>query len=287
MRAVRIAILGTSPCRARKTKWKQTTRAQAARSAVAPQKGAAEARPKKLAKEDILQFIHSSPGNIGRREIARAFGIKGADRIDLKRILKELAADGLIADSRRRMRKEALPQVGVIVVRSQDRNGDLIATPLHWNEEDGAPPRILLDITRRYEGPAIGVGDHVLARLREAVDEADGEEKFGFVASPIKRLPRQKARQLGILRKAGRGFIVESIDKKDLKDWPVCGRRHGRSRRRRARPLRDAAGCEDRPARRAGHGAHRASAGGKVGQPDRDPQSWAARPLRRGCAWRA
>ena len=135
--------------------------------------------------------------------------------------MKELTADGLIADSRRRVRKEALPQVGVIVVRSQDRNGDLIATPLHWNEEDGAPPRILLDITRAYQGPAIGVGDHVLARLREAVDELDGEEKFGFAASPIKRLPKQKVRQLGILRKAGRGFVVESIDKKDLKEWPV------------------------------------------------------------------
>ncbi len=187
----------------------------------AKKKGARDVRPKTLSKEDILQFIHSSPANTGRREIARAFGVKGSDRIDLKRILKELAADGLIADSRRHMRKETLPHVGVIVVRSQDRNGDLIGTPLHWNEEDGAPPRILLDITRRYEGPAIGVGDHVLARLREAVDETDGEEKFGFVASPIKRLPRQKARELGILRKAGRGFTVESIDKKDLKEWPV------------------------------------------------------------------
>ena len=147
------------------------SRSSSAKRGSANKKRAAEACPKKLAKEDILQFIHSSPGNIGRREIARAFGIKGSDRIDLKRILKELTADGLIADSRRRVRKEALPQVGVIVVRSQDRNGDLIATPLHWNEEDGAPPRILLDITRAYQGPAIGVGDHVLARLREAVDE--------------------------------------------------------------------------------------------------------------------
>ncbi|MGO9485373.1 MAG: ribonuclease R [Rhodomicrobium sp.] len=198
------------------------SRSSSAKRGSANKQRAAEARPKKLAKEDILQFIHSSPGNIGRREIARAFGIKGSDRIDLKRILKELAADGLIADSRRHMRKEALPQVGVIVVRSQDKNGDLIATPLHWDEEDGAPPRILLDIRRQYQGPAIGVGDHVLARLREAVEETDGEEKFGFVASPIKRLPRDKPRQLGILRKTGRGFAVESIDKKDLKEWPVA-----------------------------------------------------------------
>ncbi len=182
-------------------------------------KRAEPARSKVPTKEDILQFIRSSAANIGRREIARAFDIKGSDRIDLKRMLKELAADGLIADARRGMRKDALPKVAVIVVRGQDRNGDLVATPLHWNEDDdGAPPRILLEVTRRYDGPAIGVGDHVLARLREA----DGEENsFAFLASPIKRLPRERLRQLGILRKSGRGFVVESIDKKDLKEWPV------------------------------------------------------------------
>jgi len=193
-------------------------------------KRAEPARSKIPTKEDILQFIRSSAENIGRREIARAFDIKGADRIDLKRMLKELAADGLIADARRGMRKDALPKVAVIIVRAQDQNGDLAASPLHWNEdEDGAPPRILLEITRRYEGPAIGVGDHVLARLREA----EGEDKtYAFIASPIKRLPRHKPRQLGLLRKTGRGFIVESIDKKDLKEWPVV-------------PDRDMDGAED------------------------------------------
>jgi ribonuclease R len=171
-------------------------------------------------KEDILQFVKSTPGNVGRREIARAFDIKGSDRIDLKRMLKELAADGLIADARRAVRKDALPNVAVIVVRGQDKEGDLIGAPLHWNDDaDGAPPRILVEITRRYEGPAIGVGDHVLARLRQA--DGDADAGAAYIAAPIKRLPRDKPRQLGILRKTGRGFAVESIDKKDLKEWPV------------------------------------------------------------------
>ncbi len=176
-------------------------------------------RSKIPTKEDILQFIKSSPGTIGRREIARAFDIKGSDRIDLKRMLKELAADGLIADHRRAVKREALAKVAVIVVRGQDRNGDLFGAPLTWNEDqDGAPPRILIEITRRYEGPAIGVGDHVLARLRQTDSEADAA---AFIASPIKRLPRDKPRQLGLLRKTGRGFVIESIDKKELKEWPV------------------------------------------------------------------
>jgi ribonuclease R len=183
---------------------------------------AEEARPRKPTKQDILKFIQSSPANIGRREIARAFDIKGDSRIDLKRILKELAADGLIAGARRDIRKEALPQVAVIVVRSQNRNGDLVGAPLHWNEdEDGPPPRVIVDITRQYQGPAIGVGDHVLARLRDAAGEESGGDGIRFFASPIKKLPRDKPRQLGLLRKSGRGFVVESIDKKDMKEWPV------------------------------------------------------------------
>lgn len=172
-------------------------------------------------KQDILNFIQSSSANIGRREIARAFGIRGSDRIELKRILKELASDGLIANARRGLRKSAdLPSVTVVVVKGEERAGGLWAVPLHWDEdEDGAPPHILLSITRRYDGPAIGIGDHVLARLDEIPDSE--EARFRFRALPIKRLPREKPRQLGILRKAGRGFSVESIDKKDRKEWPV------------------------------------------------------------------
>ena len=44
---------------------------------------------------------------------------------------------------------------------------------------------------------------------------------FGYIASPIKKLPRDKPRQLGLLRKGGHGFVIESIDKKDLRELPV------------------------------------------------------------------
>jgi ribonuclease R len=75
-------------------------------------KRADPARSKIPTKEDILQFIRASTANIGRREIARAFDIKGSDRIDLKRMLKELAADGLIADPRRGMRSDRGSRAG-------------------------------------------------------------------------------------------------------------------------------------------------------------------------------
>ena len=43
-------------------------------------------------RDEILEFIKSSPGRVGKREIARAFGIKGAERLDLNRLLAERLA---------------------------------------------------------------------------------------------------------------------------------------------------------------------------------------------------
>ena len=41
-------------------------------------------------KQDILGWIEENPTLTAKRDIAKAFGIKGADRTDLTRILKAL-----------------------------------------------------------------------------------------------------------------------------------------------------------------------------------------------------
>lgn len=45
-------------------------------------------------KAEILDWISENPTQTAKRDIARAFGIKGAQRIDLKKLLKELEAEG-------------------------------------------------------------------------------------------------------------------------------------------------------------------------------------------------
>ena len=47
-------------------------------------------------RESIVAFIRTHPGQAGTREIAREFGLKNADRIELKQILRDLAGDGTI-----------------------------------------------------------------------------------------------------------------------------------------------------------------------------------------------
>ena len=52
-------------------------------------------------REEILSFIKDNPDKSSKRDISKAFGIKGQDRIALKKILKDLANDGLIGGSRK------------------------------------------------------------------------------------------------------------------------------------------------------------------------------------------
>src|SRR4051794_22324956 len=89
-------------------------------------------------RQQVLEFIRGSETPVGKREIARAFGIKGADRIPLKAMLKELEQTGEIDRGRhRRMAAPgALPEVTVLSVLGPDPDGELLAAPAHG--ADGA-----------------------------------------------------------------------------------------------------------------------------------------------------
>ena len=177
-------------------------------------------------KEDILKFIARAPQKVGKREISRAFGIKGGARIALKRLLHEMADEGLLAGSRNELRKKGhLPSVCVIDVFGTDSDGDLLAHPILWDEEEGPKPKIrLLTVTAnprdRERAGNIGIGDKVLARI-EAVQEAlsDG---ITYEASAIKRLARDQSRLLGIFRKNPTGGgTIEPINRKSLRSWHI------------------------------------------------------------------
>ena len=53
-------------------------------------------------RKQILDFISTSGQPAGKREIARAFGIRGDAKIALKRLLNDMADEGLIETGRAR-----------------------------------------------------------------------------------------------------------------------------------------------------------------------------------------
>ena len=170
-------------------------------------------------KQDILDFLKASTAKPGKREIARAFNIKGNDRIALKELLRSMADDGLIAGSRRELtRPGVVPQVAVIDIVERDRDGEFIARPANWEEEQGPVPRILVIKDKSDTGPAAGIGDRVLARVAERGGDAD----YPYQARVIKRLARATQGLLGIFRKLqGGGGVIDPIDRKQLREWSV------------------------------------------------------------------
>jgi ribonuclease R len=166
--------------------------------------------------DQIIDFVQNSPGKVGKREIARAFSIKGSERIGLKRLLKTLEEEGKLKRQGRAVSKAGeLPSITALEVVARDHDGELIAEPTEWDEEASGPrPKILIVAqaakgTLREAQPA-AVGDRVLARL-----EPTRDPKTPFHGRIIRKLTSRNTRVLGIFRHAkGQGARIVPIDKK-------------------------------------------------------------------------
>src|SRR5262245_60633982 len=144
-------------------------------------------------RDDLLAFIKESATPVGKREIARAFGLKGDQRIELKELLRDLRDSGDIAADRAKTFKdpEALTDITVLEIVRVDDDGHLLAAPRrHDEEKDGPPPRIEIS-PQATRGPAPAVGDRVLASLKR-------RGKNTYEARVIRTLGSAPRRVLGL-----------------------------------------------------------------------------------------
>lgn len=153
-------------------------------------------------KADLIAAIKQGEGLFGKRELARALGLKGGDQ---KRHLKDQLAiledEGVVArDSKRNyMVAGALPAVTVVVITDRDNDGELLAEPVR---HDRAAPIIRLAPGEGAGGKgqtALGMGDKALVRLSE---QQDGT----YEARLIKRLGQSAHRVLCVMRKPEKGY---------------------------------------------------------------------------------
>lgn len=165
-------------------------------------------------KEQILEWVRENPRTTSKRDIARAFGIKGQDRIELKRILRELRADGLLQGSRRSVRTAgALENVELLQVIEIDADGDLIGVPANW-KDDGEPPRVQL-IFKKGDA-ALGKGERGLFRISKS-----GDPDLPYEGRLIRKIGSSAAIVLGIYRQSESGGRIIPVDKKANKEWVV------------------------------------------------------------------
>src|SRR5271163_277678 len=118
-----------------------------------------------------------APAKVTKRDVARAFGVKGEAKAELKLIIKDLQAEGAVARGRKALSVQGrLPSLVVADIAGRDRDGELVAKPAEWSE-DGPAPLILVrrSRARRDHAPAPGLGARVLMRV-EFDREAAGKE---------------------------------------------------------------------------------------------------------------
>ena len=177
----------------------------------------------RLDKDRLLALLAENPGAT-KRDLARLTGLKGSDRIVLKRLLRELEAEGAIAGKPRQGLTKAgeLPEVTVLEITGTDNDGELLARPLSWESND-EPPAIY--VMPPKEGAALAIGHRILARL-----ERRGES---YEARLVRRLEADAGpeRIIGVLRESEHGFRVMPVERKARGEYVL--------------DKRDAAGAKD------------------------------------------
>jgi ribonuclease R len=170
-------------------------------------------------RDELLAFIKESATPVGKREIARAFHIKGDQRIELKQLLRDLRDSGEVAADRAKTFKDpqALTDITVLEITRVDSDGHLLAVPRrHDEEKDGPPPRIEI-AAHGNRGAAPAVGDRVLASLKR-------RGKNIYEARIVRHLGSGPKKILGLYEEpAGRNGIgrVTPADRKLRREFDV------------------------------------------------------------------
>jgi ribonuclease R len=167
----------------------------------------------------ILDFIRSQQGSVGKREIARAFGLHAQDKIALKSLLKDMqdAGELEVGPGRTLHKGGGLPKVTVVRIVEAGDEGP-IAVPDRW-DHPSPPPRIrVIEAKRRA---AFGIGDRLLARIEE--------QGRGYAAFPMKALAKTDEFVLGILRKDATGYRLVPVDKRARTDLSVSDPGEGKA----------------------------------------------------------
>ena len=150
-------------------------------------------------REVLLEFIAENPDRASKREIAKAFGLKGEARVELKDLLRTLEDEGLLKKSRKSLsRPGALPPVTVLDITTRDKDGELIGRPAEWPDDQGAAPAVLIRQPSQRKGktPAAGLNDRVLAKIFANKDRSGP----AYTARVIKIIDRRRGASLGVIR---------------------------------------------------------------------------------------
>ncbi|TVQ41336.1 MAG: ribonuclease R [Geminicoccaceae bacterium] len=160
----------------------------------------------RLDREAVLKHIAENPGQVTKRDIAKALGVKGGERVELKEILRELQHEGLVerGRGRRMIAHGVLPRVVVALVTAVDDDGDLRLRPAAG---DADPETVLHLPLEAVRGRPPGVGDRVLVSTERRPDGA-------YDCALIRILPQEGGRVVGVVEAVADGFYLRPANRK-------------------------------------------------------------------------
>lgn len=161
--------------------------------------------------DEIYDYVLAQGGFVLRRDIARAFRLKGEARKELRFLLKDLETQKRLMRRGKSYKSFELdvPAMEVVTFVGLNDDGDYLACPVHESCDDYSQT-ILLDVSQFKKAHLITEGDSLVVQKTSAPEDAQASAKV------IRILEAKPKGILGIVQKTGpRNFVLKPIDKKD------------------------------------------------------------------------
>ena len=174
-----------------------------------------------LSKEAIFDFIKTSPMPVTKRQVARAFYIKGGEnRVALKQILKALVNEGSITKQAGGVYSapDSLPSVSVLVVSKISDDGDVIAKPLEWNKEIHDEPPTIIIVPDKKNFKNVREGSRALCRLSRLGDTTYEARIIRLIEEGARN---ESGQVLGIIRMQKKSAILQPTNKRAKYDFDI------------------------------------------------------------------
>lgn len=165
-------------------------------------------------RDELLAFIKEAGRPLDKRDVARAFKLKGQARIDLKETLRAMEDDGLLerGAGKKVGIPGSLPSVSVVDVIRVNSDGDLVAHPAGWKGGEETPEILFRAEDKSARG--LSPGSKVLARLTRRGANS-------YIGEMIRHLKEGPRRFLAVVAEQDGAQFLRAAHRADRNDYRI------------------------------------------------------------------
>ena len=167
-------------------------------------------------KHDLLLWLKDNPDKISKGEIAKAFGITGSYKIDLKKLILGLENEEKTSSKpSSESLVSAITSTAICIAKVPDKDGDIFLDLLDFPDRKEMPKIFYSEkssITPVFEG------DRILC----ALTKVEGKD-YHYEAKLIRRIPKKNnlSKIVGLFRASSSGGTLEALSKRLNTIWTI------------------------------------------------------------------